>query len=131
MRRIIRKRIYRGKLIYHSRNRIIDKTDELLMGEISYFLFSTPSDTEETKTSRKDKVNNQKDKDDSVKDAYEEIPPEKCTAIQSLVQRVAKMSSFYVKENIEMFDLSQKLAIMRDDCNNIDERVRVLNRKFK
>lgn len=98
------------------------------MGKASYFLFSFPSDTEEIK---KDKVSNQKDKDDLVKDPYEEISPENCTAIQRLVQRVAKISSFYVKENIEMFDLSQKLAIMRNDCNNIDGRVKVLNRKFK
>eukprot|EP00826_Nyctotherus_ovalis_P040716 TRINITY_DN4035_c0_g2_i10.p1 TRINITY_DN4035_c0_g2~~TRINITY_DN4035_c0_g2_i10.p1 ORF type:complete len:182 (-),score=70.23 TRINITY_DN4035_c0_g2_i10:128-673(-) len=116
------------------RNRVINSGDELLLNR-NLYLFSSPS-TEEIKASElllntRDKANNQKDKDDVVKDVYEEIPAEKCTATQRLVQRVAKMSSFYVRENVELFDLSQKLAIMKNDCSGIDKRVKVLNKKFK
>eukprot|EP00826_Nyctotherus_ovalis_P040715 TRINITY_DN4035_c0_g2_i1.p1 TRINITY_DN4035_c0_g2~~TRINITY_DN4035_c0_g2_i1.p1 ORF type:complete len:188 (-),score=66.04 TRINITY_DN4035_c0_g2_i1:130-693(-) len=124
-----------------NRNRVINSGDELLLNR-NLYLFSSPS-TEEIKASElllntysklilsRDKANNQKDKDDVVKDVYEEIPAEKCTATQRLVQRVAKMSSFYVRENVELFDLSQKLAIMKNDCSGIDKRVKVLNKKFK
>lgn len=51
--------------------------------------------------------------------------------MQRLVQRVGKISSFYIKENIELYDISQKVSLMTNDCQEMEDRFEVLDRKFK
>ena len=73
----------------------------------------------------------QSDNQDYLKDEYENLDPENCTEVQRLVQRVAKMSSFYVKENIEMYDISQRVTIMTGDFQGIEGKFDNLEKRFK
>jgi len=51
--------------------------------------------------------------------------------MQRLVQRVGKISSFYIKENIELYDISQKVSLMTNDCQEMEDRFEMLDKKFK
>jgi len=66
-----------------------------------------------------------------LKDEYENLNPETCTESQKLVQRVAKISAFYVKDNIELYDISQRVSIMSDECQEIEEKFDFISKRFK
>lgn len=51
--------------------------------------------------------------------------------MQKLVQQVSRISSFYTKENIELYDISQKVSLMTNDCQEMEERFEALDRRFK
>ncbi len=71
------------------------------------------------------------DNADLLKDEYESLDPAKCNEVQKLVQRVTKISSFYVKENIELYDIAQRVSLMTGDCARIEGKYEALDKRLK